>query len=94
MEEKSWLEFAFVVYPKDSSNLPSRTNEVIRLEQRLLAASKGEDTSLPCFLVDDRAEKRLRKSLIRGKKRRLKGALIQKDYLFAGKWQPLIKWKK
>lgn len=31
---------------------PSRTNEVIRLEQRLLAASKGDDTSLPCFLVD------------------------------------------
>ncbi|XP_068759472.1 uncharacterized protein [Montipora capricornis] len=36
----------------DSSNLPSRTNEVIRLEQRLLAASKGENTFLPCFLLD------------------------------------------
>ena len=33
----------------------------------------------------NRAEKRLRKSLIRGTKRRLKGALIQKDYLFARK---------
>lgn len=31
------MEFAFVVYPEDSSNLPSRTNEVIRLEKRLLA---------------------------------------------------------
>ncbi|XP_068723776.1 uncharacterized protein [Montipora capricornis] len=45
-------EFAFLVYPEDSSNLPSRTNEVIRLEQRLLAACKGEDTFLPCFLVN------------------------------------------
>ena len=46
------MEFAFVFYPEDSSNLPSRTNEVIRLEKRLLAACKGEDTFLPCFLVD------------------------------------------
>lgn len=46
------MEFAFVVYPEDSSNLPSRTNEVIRSEKRLLAACKGEDTFLPCFLVD------------------------------------------
>ena len=30
----------------------------------------------------------------RGKKRRLKGALIRKDHFFAGKWQPLIKFKK
>ncbi|CAH3194808.1 unnamed protein product [Porites evermanni] len=36
----------------DSSNVPSRTNEVIRLEKELLAACKGEDTFLPCFLVD------------------------------------------
>ncbi|XP_067040375.1 uncharacterized protein [Acropora muricata] len=36
----------------DSSNLPSRTNEVIRLEKGLLAACKGEDTFLPCFLID------------------------------------------
>lgn len=52
MEEKLRLEFAFVFYPEDSSNLPSRTNEVIRLEKRLLAACKREDTFLPCFLVD------------------------------------------
>ncbi|CAH3157556.1 unnamed protein product [Porites lobata] len=43
----------------DSSNLPSRTNEVIRLEKRLLAACKGEDTFLPCFLVDSFHEVKL-----------------------------------
>ena len=59
MEEKLWLEFAFVVYPEDSSNLPSRTNEVIRLEKQLLAACKGEDTFLPCFLVDSFHEVKL-----------------------------------
>ena len=53
------MEFAFVVYPEDSSNLPSRTNEVIRLEKRLLAACKGEDTFLPCFLVDSFHEVKL-----------------------------------
>ncbi|CAH3147370.1 unnamed protein product [Porites lobata] len=42
----------------DSSNLPSRTNEVIRLEKRLLAACKGDDTFLPCFLVDSFHEAR------------------------------------
>ena len=59
MEEKLRLEFAFVFYPEDSSNLPSRTNEVIRLEKRLLAACKREDTFLPCFLVDSFHEVKL-----------------------------------
>ena len=40
--------------------------------------SRGTKT-LGTRLPRDRAEKRLRKSLIRGTKRRLKGALIQKD---------------
>ena len=59
MEEKLRLEFAFVFYPEDSSNLPSRTTEVIRLEKRLLAACKREDTFLPCFLVDSFHEVKL-----------------------------------
>ena len=59
MEEKLWLEFVFVVYLEDSSNLPSRTNEVIRLEKGLLAACKGEDTFLLCFLIDSFHEVKL-----------------------------------
>ncbi|XP_020615058.1 uncharacterized protein LOC110053194 isoform X2 [Orbicella faveolata] len=35
----------------EESNLPSRTNEVVRCEERLLASCRGENTSLPSFLV-------------------------------------------
>lgn len=42
--------FSFFI-SKEESNLPSRTNEVVRCEERLLASCGGENTFLPSFLV-------------------------------------------
>jgi len=47
------MQFALLSFfiSKEESNLPSRTNEVVRCEERLLASCRGENTSLPSFLV-------------------------------------------
>jgi len=47
------MQFALLYFfiSKEESNLPSRTNEVRRCEERLLASCRGENTSLPRFLV-------------------------------------------
>ena len=47
------MQFAVLSFfvSKEESSLPSRTNEVVRCEERLLASCTGENTSLPSFLV-------------------------------------------
>jgi len=47
------MQFALLSFfiSEEESNLPSRTNEVVRCEERLLASCRGENTSLPSFLV-------------------------------------------
>ena len=48
---------------KDESDLPSRTNEVVRCEERLLASCRGENTSLPSFLIHSFDEVGINKGL-------------------------------
>ena len=58
------MQFALLSFfiSKEESDLPSRTNEVVRCEERLLASCRGENTSLPSFLIhsfDEVGNKRL-----------------------------------
>ena len=47
------MQFALlsIFISKEESDLPSRTNEVVRCEERLLASCRGGNTSLPSFLI-------------------------------------------
>ena len=47
------MQFALLSFfaSKEESSLPSRTNDVVRCEGRLLTSCTGENTSLPSFLV-------------------------------------------